>query len=34
MGQAALARVRERFTTSALQKATMAVYESLLGRPR
>ena len=33
MGQAALARVRERFTTSALQKATLAVYESLLGRP-
>ena len=34
MGEAALRRVRERFTTSALQKATLAVYESLMGQPR
>ena len=34
MGEAALLRVRERFTTSALQKATLAVYESLMGQPR
>jgi len=32
MGQAALLRVRERFTTSALQKATLSVYDGLLGR--
>ncbi len=34
MGEAALLRVRARFTTSALQKATLAVYESLMGQPR
>jgi len=34
MGEAALLRVRERFTTSALQKATLAVYESLTGQAR
>jgi glycosyltransferase involved in cell wall biosynthesis len=34
MGQAALNRVRERFTTSALQKATLAVYEGLTGQSR
>ena len=33
MGAAAQARVRERFTTSALQKATLAVYDRLIGRP-
>ena len=33
MGAKALARVSERFTTSALQKATLAVYEVLMGRP-
>jgi glycosyltransferase involved in cell wall biosynthesis len=33
MGAKALARVSERFTTSALQKATLAVYEGLMGRP-
>jgi glycosyltransferase involved in cell wall biosynthesis len=32
MGQAARERVCERFTTSALQKATLSVYERLLGR--
>jgi glycosyltransferase involved in cell wall biosynthesis len=32
MGEKALARVRERFTTTALQKATLAVYEGLMGR--
>jgi len=32
MGKKALNRVRERFTTSALQKATLAVYEGLMGR--
>lgn len=32
MGEAALSRVRARFTTSALQKATLSVYDSLLGR--
>jgi len=32
MGGAALLRVRDRFTTSALQKATLSVYEGLLGR--
>lgn len=34
MGDAALLRVRERFTTSALQKATLAVYEGLTGQAR
>lgn len=33
MGAAAQARVRERFTTSALQQATLAVYDRLIGRP-
>jgi glycosyltransferase involved in cell wall biosynthesis len=33
MGAKALTRVSERFTTSALQKATLAVYEGLMGRP-
>ncbi len=33
MGEAAMARVRERFTTSALQQATLAVYDKLIGRP-
>lgn len=33
MGAKALARVCERFTTSALQKATLSVYEGLMGRP-
>ncbi len=32
MGKKALNRVRERFTTSALQKATLSVYEGLMGR--
>ena len=32
MGKKALTRVRERFTTSALQKATLSVYEGLMGR--
>ncbi len=32
MGAKAMARVRERFTTSALQKATLAVYEGLMDR--
>ena len=34
MGQKAKARVLERFTTSALQKATLSVYEGLLGQVR
>ena len=34
MGEAALVRVRKRFTTSALQKATLAVYEGLTGQAR
>ena len=34
MGETALRRVRERFTTSALQKATLAVYEGLTGQAR
>jgi len=34
MGEAALLRIRGRFTTSALQKATLAVYESLMGQTR
>jgi glycosyltransferase involved in cell wall biosynthesis len=33
MGEAAMARVRQKFTTLALQQATLAVYERLLGRP-
>ncbi len=33
MGDAAMARIRERFTTSALQQATLAVYDRLIGRP-
>jgi glycosyltransferase involved in cell wall biosynthesis len=33
MGAKALIRVTERFTTSALQKATLSVYEGLMGRP-
>lgn len=33
MGLAASARIREKFTTAALQKATLAVYDRLLGRP-
>lgn len=33
MGQAAIARIREKFTTAALQKATLAVYDRLLGQP-
>jgi glycosyltransferase involved in cell wall biosynthesis len=33
MGQAAAARIREKFTTAALQQATLAVYDRLLGRP-
>ncbi len=34
MGGRAMARVRERFTTSALQKATLAVYEGLMDRSK
>lgn len=34
MGAAARERVRQRFTTSALQKATLAVYEDLTGQSR
>lgn len=33
MGARALTRVSERFTTSALQKATLSVYEGLMGQP-
>ncbi|MFT3726099.1 MAG: glycosyltransferase family 4 protein [Hyphomonadaceae bacterium] len=33
MGQAAITRVRQKFTTLALQQATLAVYDRLLGRP-
>lgn len=33
MGEAAISRIRERFTTAALQKATLAVYDRLIGRP-
>jgi glycosyltransferase involved in cell wall biosynthesis len=33
MGEAAMAYVREKFTTAALQKATLAVYDRLIGRP-
>ena len=32
MGQAAAARVRQKFTTAALQQATLAVYDRLMGR--
>lgn len=33
MGEAAARRIRERFTTAALQQATLAVYDKLIGRP-
>jgi glycosyltransferase involved in cell wall biosynthesis len=33
MGEAAAAHIREKFTTAALQKATLAVYDRLIGRP-
>lgn len=33
MGEAAQIRVREKFTTAALQQATLAVYERLMGQP-
>ncbi len=33
LGRAAMIRVREKFTTSALQQATLAVYDKLIGRP-
>ncbi len=33
MGEAAMLRVRQKFTTMALQQATLAVYERLMGRP-
>jgi glycosyltransferase involved in cell wall biosynthesis len=33
MGQAAMLRIREKFTTTALQQATLAVYDKLIGRP-
>lgn len=33
MGDAAQTRVRQKFTTAALQEATLAVYERLMGRP-
>ena len=33
MGDAAMIRVRQKFTTAALQQATLAVYERLMGRP-
>jgi glycosyltransferase involved in cell wall biosynthesis len=33
MGLAATACIRKKFTTAALQKATLAVYDGLLGRP-
>lgn len=33
MGDAAQIRVRQKFTTAALQQATLAVYERLMGRP-
>jgi len=33
MGEAAQIRVRQKFTTAALQQATLAVYERLMGRP-
>lgn len=34
MGGRAMARIRDRFTTSALQKATLAVYEGLMDRSK
>ena len=34
MGVRAMARIRDRFTTSALQKATLAVYEGLMDRSK
>lgn len=33
MGEGAMVRVRKNFTTAALQQATLAVYERLMGRP-
>lgn len=33
LGEAAALRIRERFTTTALQQATLAVYDKLIGRP-
>jgi glycosyltransferase involved in cell wall biosynthesis len=33
MGKTAISRIQERFTTIALQKATLAVYDRLIGRP-
>lgn len=33
MGEAAQTRIREKFTTAALQQATLAVYERLMGQP-
>lgn len=33
MGEVAMARIREKFTAAALQKATVAVYDGLIGRP-
>jgi glycosyltransferase involved in cell wall biosynthesis len=33
MGEAAKLRIRQKFTTAALQKATLEVYEKLIGRP-
>lgn len=33
MGRAAIARIREKFTKTALQRATLAVYDGLIGRP-
>ena len=33
MGDAAQTRVRQKFTTAALQEATLAVYDRLMGRP-
>ena len=33
MGEAAKIRVQQKFTTAALQQATLAVYDRLMGRP-
>lgn len=33
MGEAAQTRIREKFTTAALQQATLAVYDRLMGQP-
>jgi glycosyltransferase involved in cell wall biosynthesis len=33
MGEAAMARIRAKFTTATLQTATLAVYDRLIGRP-